>query len=59
MTTTNETTAAEVVQKLMDACKELLAEAGRKRAADWEIINDGMVAGEAFLHRSKEGKVAQ
>lgn len=59
MTTTKETTAEEVVQKLLDACKELLAESGRQRAGDWEIINDGMVEGERFLHRSKEGKVAK
>ncbi len=48
--------AAEVIRMLLDACKELLAEAGKKRAANWEIINDGMVAGEKFLiQETKKG----
>lgn len=58
MVNTKEKTAAEVIRMLLDACKELLAEAGNKRAADWEIINDGMVEGESFLRRSKEGRKA-
>jgi hypothetical protein len=56
MTKAKEPTAAEVVQMLLDACKELLAECGRKRAADWEIINEGMVAGERFVRLSRESK---
>lgn len=35
----------KTVGMLMDACKELMAESGKRRAANWEIINDAMVAG--------------
>lgn len=53
---TKEPAAVEVVRMLLDACKELLAESGNKRAGDWEIINDGMVAGERFVRSNGEKK---
>lgn len=37
------------IQGLLAACKELLAESGKQRAGDWEIINSGMVQGEQML----------
>ena len=35
----------KTVEMLMEACKELMAESGHQRAANWEIINDAMIAG--------------
>lgn len=41
------TELAEVIKNLLKACNELMTEfISRKRAANWEIINDAMVAGE-------------
>ncbi len=54
MENATEPTAAEVVQMLLDACKELMAESGKQRAGDWEIINTGMVEGQKFLRRSEK-----
>lgn len=40
----------EAIQKLMNACNELMTEfVSRKRAADWEVINDAMLKGSRIL----------
>lgn len=38
-----------IVRGLLNACNELMAEAGNRRAADWAVVNDAMVAGERAL----------
>jgi hypothetical protein len=39
----------KTVGMLMDACKELMAESDGRRAANWEIVNDAMVAGDRVV----------
>lgn len=42
---------AKTIRALMRACDELMTEfIGKKRAADWEVINDAMVAGGKVLN---------
>ncbi len=53
MTNPKDPTATQVVRMLLASCKELLEECGKKRAGDWAIINDGMVAGEEFARKSE------
>ena len=46
-----QTDPKAVIRELLKACNELMTEfISRKRAADWEIINDAMVAGERFVN---------
>lgn len=53
MVNPEELSATDVIRKLLDACKELLEECGKRRAGDWQTINEGMVAGEKFLRDAK------
>lgn len=41
----------EAIKGLLKACDELMTEfVSKKRAADWGVINDAMVAGAAAIH---------
>lgn len=47
----------EVVRGLVAACNELMTEfVSNKRAADWEVINIAMMAGEKALRKAKVEK---
>jgi len=48
-------TAPEIIRSLMDACTTLMDEVMRVKAADWQRVNDAMVAGAKYLARDKGG----
>ena len=51
----NDKEVAKVIRDLMKACDELMHEAvGKKRATDWQIVNDALVAGGHLLHELGE-----
>lgn len=53
--TQEATDAKAVIRDLLAACNELMLEfISRKRAADWAVINDAMVAGERFVNQKRD-----
>lgn len=41
--------ARDAIQQLMDAASTLMDEAAGRKATDWGVVNDAMVAGGKFL----------
>jgi len=46
-------TAPEIIRSLMDACTTLMDQIIEAREADWQKVNDAMVAGAKYLGKEK------
>ena len=46
-------TAPEIIRGLMDACTTLMDQIIEAREADWQKVNDAMVAGAKYLGKEK------
>jgi len=46
-------TAPEIIRSLMDACTTLMDQIIEAREADWEKVNDAMVAGAKYLGKEQ------